>query len=103
MTVASYLAEAPALQGCITHGATPAEAVERGLEAVALWLEEAVENGDAIPPPASSYSGKLTLRLPPSLHQRIALVAERDHVSINQWIATRLAEKLEATAATTYR
>jgi len=85
------LAEAPALEGCTTHGGTPEEALSKGREVVALWLEEAVERGDNVPPPASALSGKLTLRMPPSLHQRIALSAERDHVSVNQWIVTRLA------------
>lgn len=90
-----FLAEAPALQGCRTHGDTPEAALRRGLEAVALWLEEAVEHGDRIPPVAGNYSGRLTLRLPPSLHQKIALDAERDRVSINQWVATRLAQRVE--------
>src|SRR4051812_10661931 len=80
-----YLAEAPALQGCRTHGDTPEEALRNGLEAVTLWLEEAIEHGESIPLPAARHSGKLTVRLPASLHERIAFNAERDHVSINQW------------------
>jgi antitoxin HicB len=88
-----FLAEAPALRGCRTHGDSAEEALRHGQEAVALWLEEAIAHGDHIPPPVGDYSGKLTLRLPPSLHQRIALSAERNHVSVNQWILTRLAEQ----------
>jgi antitoxin HicB len=88
-----YLAEAPAL-GCRTHGATPEEALRNGVEVVALWLEDAVAHGDPIPPPVSRRSGKLTLRIPASLHQELARRAERDRLSLNQWILTRLASAL---------
>jgi antitoxin HicB len=87
-----YLAEAPALQGCRTHGDTPEAALRHCFVAAELWLEEALAHGDPIPLPTSSRSGKLTLRLPPSLHQRVALNAERDRVSVNQWIVSRLGE-----------
>ena len=86
-----YLAEAPALQGCITHGDDPAEALEAGYEAAQLWLDDAVKHGDHIPPPSRRLSGKMTLRLPVSLHEEIAREAEREGVSINQWIVTKLA------------
>lgn len=74
----------------MTHGRTPTEAVERGQQAVGLWLRDAVEHGDAIPKPAHRYAGRLTLRMPASLHQRIVEQAEREGVSINQWIITKL-------------
>ena len=35
----------------------------------------------------------LSLRLPESLHQKLRELAERDHISINQFIATAVAEK----------
>ncbi|TKB31861.1 MAG: toxin-antitoxin system HicB family antitoxin, partial [Mesorhizobium sp.] len=38
--------------------------------------------------------GKLVLRMPKSLHQRTALYAERDGVSLNQFIVTCLAEQV---------
>ncbi|MBN2497999.1 MAG: type II toxin-antitoxin system HicB family antitoxin [Deltaproteobacteria bacterium] len=56
-----YLAHAPALQGCITHGSTPEEAIANGREAVALWLKEARDRGEPIPKPICSYSGRMTL------------------------------------------
>jgi hypothetical protein len=37
------------------------------------------------------YSGNLRLRLPVSLHGRLAREAEREGVSLNQWIVSRLA------------
>ena len=38
----------------------------------------------------------ISLRLPDSLHRTVRELAARDHVSINQFIATALAEKTSA-------
>src|SRR5438093_11195169 len=38
----------------------------------------------------------LSLRLPESLHEKIRELAERDNISINQFIATAVAEKAAA-------
>lgn len=86
-----FLAEVPALYGCITHGQTAEEALKNGQEAAHLWIDDAIKHGDPIPTPLHPMSGKMTLRLPKSLHQKIAQIAERDGVSINQWIVTKLA------------
>lgn len=40
--------------------------------------------------------GALSLRLPESLHRKLGEVAERDGVSINQWISSAVAEKMSA-------
>jgi predicted RNase H-like HicB family nuclease len=89
-----YLAYAPALAGCTTHGSTAEDATRQGYEAVQLWLEDALAHGEHIPPPPRQASGKLTLRLPVSLHAKITEAAERDGISINQWIVTKLAHTL---------
>jgi predicted HicB family RNase H-like nuclease len=41
------------------------------------------------------YSGRLVLRLPPSLHRRLAQEAEDEGVSLNTWIVTLLAGRRE--------
>ena len=41
----------PALPGCFTYGATPAEALERAREAIAGYLEALAKDGEPIPPP----------------------------------------------------
>jgi hypothetical protein len=44
----------------------------------------------------------LSLRLPDSLHQKIKELAERDAISINQFIATAVAEKMAALLTVEY-
>jgi len=88
-----YLAECPVLDGCRTHGDTPEEAAKNGRECIELWLASAHESGQHIPLPPSHYSGSLSLRLPSSLHQRVAKQAQLEGVSLNQWIAACLAER----------
>lgn len=44
----------------------------------------------------------LSLRLPDSLHRKIRELAERDEVSINQFIATAVAEKAAALLTVDY-
>ena len=83
-----YVAEIKDLPGCFTQGETLAETMTNINEARELWIETAYEAGDNIPLPSTddSYSGKLMLRMPKSLHRRLAETAEREGVSLNQYI-----------------
>jgi len=47
----AFIAEVPELPGCITHGASPDEALSNAKEAIQLWLDTAREFGDPIPEP----------------------------------------------------
>jgi hypothetical protein len=50
--------------------------------------------GDAVPKPrqrAASYSGRLLLRMPAGLHGELARAADREGVSLNQFISNALA------------
>jgi len=89
-----YFARIPDLPGCMSEGKTPDEAVKNVEAARALWLEDAVESGVEIPLPSEQrkYSGKFVVRLPESLHGRLAQGAERDGVSLNQYVLALLAE-----------
>lgn len=40
--------------------------------------------------------GKLSLRLPDSLHEQIKELAKRDGISINQFVSSAVAEKMSA-------
>jgi antitoxin HicB len=59
------------------------------------WLAQGIalpEPGEDVP--VLSYSGKLALRVPKSLHAQVAARARREGVSINQFIATTLAQEV---------
>ena len=47
----AYIATAPELPGCRTHGTTREEAVRKGEEAIEGWLEATAANGWPAPPP----------------------------------------------------
>jgi antitoxin HicB len=81
------------MPGCEATGATPAEAAERVPAALAEWVAEARAEGREVPEPRSarSYSGKLLLRMPLTLHAELARAAERDQVSLNAYITSQLA------------
>ena len=48
-----YVAEAPALPGCISQGRTRAEAVDNIKEAIAAYLESLQAHDEPAPPPIS--------------------------------------------------
>jgi antitoxin HicB len=81
------------LPGCTSKGSTPEEAVNGLREAMARWINAALEEGREIPKPkdADSYSGRLLLRMPRTLHAELARVAEREGASLNQFITDVLA------------
>jgi antitoxin HicB len=83
-----WAATIDALPGCNVHGASPDEALERVADAVAAWVEAAEREGKEVPDPRSapSYSGRLLLRMPQTLHAELARAAERERVSLNQFI-----------------
>ena len=91
-----WVATIDALPGCSGRGATPDEAVERAAEAMTTWLASARRDGKDVPEPktAQSHSGRLLLRMPQTLHAELARVAEREKVSLNQFITDVLAGAL---------
>jgi len=93
-TDGTYFAEIVEFSGCFATGDSAPEALEN-LEDVAVdWIAAALDQDQDIPEPldAAAYSGKLVVRMPKSLHQKATLFAERDGVSLNQFIVACLAE-----------
>lgn len=91
-----YLAVAPSLPGCMSDGETAQKALENIQDAIKCWIETAEEIGRDIPKPdvykaEEEYSGKLTLRLPKSLHKQVTERAIKEDCSINQLIQTYIA------------
>jgi antitoxin HicB len=62
-------------------------------EAMELWLETSIEDGDPIPEPRpiEDYSGRFLVRLPASLHAMLDKGARREGVSMNQYVSALLA------------
>ena len=81
------------LPGCITQGDDFEELGEMVEDAMRAWIETALEDGQDIPEPrtADDYSGKFVVRVPKCLHRRLALAADQDGVSLNQFINVALA------------
>jgi len=89
-----YVAEIKDLPGCITQGETAEESMAEVEDARVLWIETAYEHGDDIPLPCTDtqYSGKTLLRMPRSLHKKLAEGAEREGISLNQHLVSLLSE-----------
>ena len=87
-----YFATVQEFDGCMSHGDTYAEAFENIQEAMEGWIETKLENGLSVPKPIdeSHYSGKFVLRIPKTLHARLAMEAEKEGVSLNQYALYRL-------------
>jgi len=86
-----YHASVLEFDGCQSTGDTLEEAHAGLIEAMEGWIETKLENGYAIPAPiADKYSGKFVVRLPKSLHQRLAVEAEKEGVSLNQYALYKL-------------
>lgn len=47
----AFIAEVPELPGCMTHGASRAEALAMAEDAIQGWLASAREFGDLVPEP----------------------------------------------------
>ena len=81
------------LDGCQSTAETLEELYESLNEAMEGYLEIKLENGLSIPVPerVEDYRGKFVVRLPKSLHQRLAIEAKNEGVSLNQLALYKLA------------
>lgn len=78
------------LPGCVSDGDTPEEALKNIKDAMYDWIETALINNEKVPTP-ENYSGKFTVRISSSLHRDLITKANREGVSINQFISTAIA------------
>lgn len=85
-----WLASVPALPGCMGDGATPEAALADAEAAIAEWLDAAKQAGRVVPGP--SAPGQWRQRVPRSLHEKLKIVAAREGVSLNAYVANVLAE-----------
>lgn len=87
-----WFARVVELPGCMTQADTFAELSEMIQEAMAAWIETALEDGQSIPLPrlVEDYSGRFVVRIPKSLHRELVERAEREGVSLNTLVNVAL-------------
>ena len=88
-----WIAAAEELPDCTSRGDTAEEAIGGLKDAMATWISAALKEGRDIPEPRTeaSHSGRLLLRMPRTLHAALTKAAERENVSLNQFITDSLA------------
>jgi antitoxin HicB len=90
-----FLTRVEELPGCVSHGATPEEALKNIEEAKEAWIAERIESGQPVPePPVEDLlpSGKWVQRVPRTLHKRLSELAKRENVSLNQLVTSLLSQ-----------
>jgi antitoxin HicB len=85
-----WVATVPALPGCMGDGETREEAMADALAAIEEWKDAARQLGRDAPGPAAL--GQWRQRVPRTLHDKLKRLAAAEGVSLNQLVATVLAE-----------
>lgn len=91
---AGWVARVIELPGCITQGDTIADLAEMIEDAMRVWIESALADGDPVPEPRplTDYSGKFVTRVPRSLHRELVQAAGREGVSLNSYVTMALSK-----------
>lgn len=91
-----YIAEVPELEGCITHGPTPATAAKNAQDAIASWIRAAKRLSHPIPEAVAKrqVSGKFNVRLPRELHKALVIKSVREGTSLNHLISSLLSHSV---------
>jgi antitoxin HicB len=89
----TWTASVEELPACTASAASAEEAVHRLREAMETWIAAALARNEEIPEPRSdsTQSGRLLVRMPKTLHGQLTRAAEKDGVSLNQFITGALA------------
>src|SRR5271166_1902607 len=87
-----WIVEIDDLPGCVADGKTPDEAISNSREAMRSWMESRITSGLDIPQPsiAEEYSGHILLRMPKYVHRMLAIQAQQEGSSLNQYILSLL-------------
>jgi len=74
------------------HGSTPEKALKEIEFVVSESIRWMIEEGESVPEPLGSrrFKGNITLRVPPDVHRRLAILSAEQGVSINQLVLSRL-------------
>lgn len=92
---AGWFARVVELPGCMTQADTFAELSNMIREAMTVWIETALADGETIPLPRSvEYSGRFVVRIPKTLHRELVEMAEREGVSLNTFVNVALGKAI---------
>lgn len=84
--------------GVIGGGETEAEAIEDAFDNLQAHLQFLADDGEPLPVASNideeEYSGKLPFRTSKSTHRRIKMAADREGISVNQFMNEAVMEKL---------
>src|SRR6267143_1819011 len=77
-------------EGCYAYGESANQALQNLEEVALVWIEAQLEKGEEIPRPwnEETYSGRFALRMPKSLHQQLARLADHEGTSLNQYMVS---------------
>lgn len=91
-----WLASIPLLEGCISDGETPTEAIVNLEDAKKEWISFCLDNGVTIPEPREDkFSGKFTLRVPKSTHKFLVNRADEEGISLNNLVNDLISKGIE--------
>ena len=93
---AGWFARVVELPGCMTQADAFDELETMVQDAMQAWITTALDVGLPVPEPdaTETHSGRLTVRLPRSLHKEVAAAAVRDGVSLDTFVAAALGRSL---------
>jgi antitoxin HicB len=88
-----WVAQVEELAGCTSRAETAEQATSGIQQAMSDWISEALREGREVPEPKAvdEHSGRLLLRMPRTLHAELTRLAEREGISLNQFITDALA------------
>lgn len=82
------------LDGCQSTGETFEEAYDNVREAMEGWIKAKMEGGFDIPLPIGykNFSGKFVVRIPKTLHYKLAIEAQQEGMSLDQYALYKLSK-----------
>jgi len=88
----AHLARCLEFPSLAAHGDTPEKALAEIEFVVSESIRWMMEEGESVPEPLGSrrFKGNITLRVPPDVHRRLAILSAEQGVSINQLVLSRL-------------
>ncbi|AST93692.1 pilus assembly protein HicB [Sutcliffiella cohnii] len=89
-----YYGKIAELDGCHTTADSVEELIKDLEEVKRDYIEIKLEFGDPIPEPNEMPSGKIVLRMPKTLHWRLAGEAKQEGVSLNQYMIYKLSQSI---------